>query len=110
MSLHLNQQCQRAQKTDALPNPFLVGRSGAWSLVTATTNQPVHRCGGAHLGEAIWTVNALTHFFLRIGFFRGELARATLSGAARMILLRLERWEAGPEGSHCPPLPADRPG
>jgi hypothetical protein len=30
MSLHLNQQCQRAQKTDALPNPFLLGRSGAW--------------------------------------------------------------------------------
>src|SRR3546814_13034864 len=31
MSLHLNRQCQRAQKTDALVNPFVSGRP--WRLV-----------------------------------------------------------------------------
>ena len=34
MSLHLDQQCQRAQKTDALAYPLLEGDPGAWFLVT----------------------------------------------------------------------------
>ena len=45
MSLHLNRQCQRAQKPDAIPNPFLVGRCGAWFLVTVEANRVARRCG-----------------------------------------------------------------
>ena len=35
MSLHLDQQCQRAQKTDALADPLLGDDPGVWFLMTA---------------------------------------------------------------------------
>ena len=51
MSLHLNQQCQRATKTDASANPsYRVHHGASFSLTTPAT-RPGHRCGDTHLGK-----------------------------------------------------------
>jgi hypothetical protein len=52
MSLHLYQQCQRAQKPDATPNPFLSGRFSAWFMVTSeATVSATAAVRGLYMGE-----------------------------------------------------------
>jgi hypothetical protein len=52
MSLHLYQQCQRAQKPDAKSHPFLLGRSGAWFMVTSeATVSATAAVRGLYMGD-----------------------------------------------------------
>gem|GEM_PF-5013139 len=77
MSLHLNQQCQRAQKPDAFPNPFLVERSCAWFMVTVVANQMVRRCGGVAYMCGFHTRQTLFAIFLQCSVKPAEVLRFT---------------------------------
>ena len=73
MSLHLDQQCQRAQTTGALASP-LCGRVtvAPGYLVTALLRTPwpfpagVRRCGDTHLGGVVGDVKPFFEVFLTI--------------------------------------------
>ena len=70
MSLHLYQQCQRAQKPDATPNPFLSGRVSAWFLVTVeATVSATAAVRGLYMGEfsTAQAQNAMRLLFAVIG-------------------------------------------
>jgi hypothetical protein len=46
MSLHQNHNVKERKRPTPYLTPFLVGRSGAWFLVTVEANRVAHRCGG----------------------------------------------------------------
>ena len=64
MSLHLDQQCQRAQTTDALAYPSFEGLAlASGDLMTASVSADqvgVRRCGDTHL---CWAVGRVKRFF-----------------------------------------------
>lgn len=82
MSLHLDQQCQRATKTDASANPFFSGRP--WRLVFAIrfSNRAGHRCGDTHLGGPPLTVK----YFLQLSYTPTQKPR--FSASLRTVRLR----------------------
>ena len=69
MSLHLDQQCQRAQNTSAPAHPSLEGPALAASDLMTKAMIPgkagAQRCGDIHLGRPPKAVNAFLHFFDR---------------------------------------------
>ena len=67
MSLHLDQQCQRAQKPDAFGFPLLEGDRGAWFSVTEAADRVARRCGdGAYMGR-VGERQTLFCVFLTVG-------------------------------------------
>jgi hypothetical protein len=70
MSLHLLQQCQRAQKTDASSYPLLEGDLGAWFLVTVEADRLARRSGEQ---PYMWGVSAGQRLFAILCQFSRQL-------------------------------------
>jgi hypothetical protein len=63
MSLHLNQQCQRAQNTDAQLNLPFTGGAQRRQFDDHRDNHPVNRCGETPLRTTQPTVKQFLQFF-----------------------------------------------